>query len=174
MDILDNLIDKKYYKYKCFDLLKELMIVNKDFSEKVKEGFLLKKLSGFDEEIFEKIRNQNIRRINSFEDVFIQGYNEDYCTVCARQLSFSYNGCYLCGGVLDVLKDFRNGKDGSHTWLLYNGYIIDTTLMLVIEEEYSKKLGYNEENRYNPSVDPIYNAAKDFATDQDLRTSKRA
>lgn len=173
MEILNNLIDKKYYDYKCFDLLKELLMVNQDFAKKVEEGFLLQKVRGFDEEIFEKIRIQNIRKIKSFEEVFIHGYNENYCTVCAKQLSFSYNGCYLCGGVLEVLKDFRDGKDGSHTWMLYNEYVFDTTLMLVIEEKYSKKLGYIEENRYNPSIDPIYNAAKDFTTDRELMTSRR-
>lgn len=173
MENLDYLIDEKYCNYKCYDLLKELMAVNKDFAKKVEQGYLLQKVRGFDEEIFEKIRNQNIRKIKSFEEVFVHGYNENYCTVCARQLSFSFNSCYLCGGVLEVLKNFRDGKDGSHTWMLHNGYIYDTTLMLIIEEEYSKKLGYIEENRYNPNMDPIYNAAKDFATDSDLRTIKK-
>ena len=167
MNIFNYLIDEDKINYKCYDELKKLILSNKGFQNKV-EG----KIKKFPQELWEKIKNQNIRGINSFEDVFIDGANIGYCTVAAKQLSYSLNNCLLCGGVLPILKGSINCPDGSHTWILYNHKIIDTTLMLIIDEEYAKILGFQEENRYNPDLDPIYRSTKLFTNDTSLKKSK--
>ena len=41
--------------------------------------------------------------------------------------------------------------------------------MLDINLEYKDILGYIEENRYNPNIDPTYCDAKEFANDSSLR-----
>ena len=41
--------------------------------------------------------------------------------------------------------------------------------MLIINDKYASELGYIEETRYNPNSDPVYLAAKDFATDSSIR-----
>ena len=115
---------------------------------------------------------QNIRGINSFEDVFIDGANLGYCTVAAKQLSYSLNTCYICGGVLPILAGTNNCPDGSHTWISADSKVIDTTLMLIIDENYSKSIGYIEENRYNPNVDPIYLATKEWTNDKGIKKSR--
>lgn len=168
MDLLEFLAGERQ-EYKCYDELKRLLTEDENFRKIIEEGIASGKIRGFDKELWEKIRTQNIRRINSFEDVFIDGANIGYCTVASRQLSFSLNSCYICGGVLPILKGTRNCVDGRHTWISHGDEIIDTTLMLILKEEYSPKIGYIEENRYNPNVDPIYSAAKDFTNDSSLR-----
>ena len=163
------LIDEERYDYKCFEELKRLLNDEK-YKEIIIKGYLDGKISGFDKEMWNKIHSQNIRRIDNFEDVFKDGMNIGYCTVCSKQLSYSFDNCYICGGVLPLLKGTTNSIDGSHTWIEKDGKIIDTTLMLIIDKSLSKELGYIEENRYNPNNDPIYRSAKDFATDINLKS----
>ena len=107
--------------------------------------------------------------VNIFVDVFIDGNNQGYCTVCAKQVSYSLDTCYICGGILPILKGTSNCPDGSHTWIEYQDKIIDTTLMLIIDNSLKNDLGYIEENRYNPNNDPVYSAAKEFTNDASLR-----
>lgn len=169
MELIDMLIDKDKKEYKCYSELKRLLENNIDFKDKVINGLRTGKVSGFSDELWQKINDQNIRRINSFDDVFRDGANIGYCTVASKQLSYSLNNVYLCGGVLPILKGTSNCSLGEHTWISCNGKVIDTTLMLVIDEKYSKEFGYIEENRYDPSNDPIYNAAKEFTLDTSLK-----
>ena len=39
----------------------------------------------------------------------------------------------------------------------------------MIDSDYASKIGYIEQNRYNPNTDPIYLAAKEFTLDQNLK-----
>lgn len=172
MEIIDFFVTESRKNYKCYSELKRLLIENETFRNIIINGVKENKIIGFPEELWSKINSQNIRTINNFEDVFRDGANIGYCTVASKQLSYSLDNCNLCGGVLPILKGTTNCEDGSHTWISHNGKVIDTTLMLVIDEEYSKKIGYIEQNRYNPSVDPVYMASKDFATDKSVQNSR--
>lgn len=169
MDIIKCLIDEDKMNYKCYDELKKLLKNNEEFKQKIITGYLSDKITGYNEDLWQSIRSQNIRRINNFEDVFIEGANIGYCTVASKQLSYSLDDCYICGGILPILKGSKNSEDGSHTWILYNHKIIDTTLMLIIDEKYANQLGFKEENRYNPNLDPVYLAAKEFALDKSIK-----
>lgn len=171
MDLLNFLAlpDKK--DYKCYNVLKKLLEENEEFKQIITEGYMSGKIRGFDEELWNKIRMQNLRKPYSFEDVFKEGANIGTCTVTAKQLSYSFPYCYLCGGVLPLIKGTRNSEDGSHTWMLYNGEVYDTTLMLIMDENYTKKLGYHETRRDNPNKDPKYMSAKDFTNDSGFRKS---
>lgn len=168
-EILKSLISESRFHYKCFDLLKELFKENKRFKKWLIKGYLTGKIEGFPEELWEKIDSQNIRRIASFEDVFRDGANLGYCTVASKQLSYSLDDCYICGGVVSVLVGTINSIDGSHTWISKSQKVIDTTLMLIMDEKYSKEIGYVEENRYNPNLDSVYLATKEFTRDQNLK-----
>lgn len=172
MDIIKILIDEDKKDYKCYEILKSLLNSNPEFKNLIEKGIEEGKLSGFNEQLWDMIRAQNIRGINSFEDVFIDGANLGYCTVAAKQLSYSLNTCYICGGVLPILAGTNNCTDGSHTWISADSKVIDTTLMLIIDENYSKSIGYIEENRYDPNVDPIYLATKEWTNDKGIKKSR--
>lgn len=172
MDVLSFLIDDDKKDYKCFDTLKMLTSENETFRKGLEDGYFSGKVEGFGSDVWDKIARQNIRRINSFTDVFVDGANIGYCTVASKQLSYSFDGCEICGGVVPLLAGTKNCVDGSHTWMVCNHKIYDTTLMLIIDEEFAKqKLGYVEENRYNPNQDAYYSSAKEFTLDENLRKS---
>lgn len=171
--LLQVLIPDEKKDYKCFDELKRLIMEKQQFKDIIIQGVIKGKIEGFPNELWEKIQNQNIRTIDNFELVFQDGYNIGYCTVASKQLSFSLSSCYICGGILPILKGTRNCVDGSHTWVSTNKKIIDTSLMLIIDEDYAELLGYQEENRYNPECSPIYVAAKEWANDMSLKGRKR-
>ena len=87
----------------------------------------------------------------------------------SKIISYSLNNCEICGGTVKYLIGSKNSPDGQHTWISYQGNIIDPSFMLQINEEYMKQLGYIEENRYNPNDDKIYAAAKEYANDKSLK-----
>ncbi len=157
--------------YKCYDTLKELLKKDAHFRELIISGVAEGKIEGFNQELWQRLDEQNLRSpgVNSFVDVFSSGANQGYCTVCAKQVSYSLDTCFLCGGVLPILKGTVNCPDGSHTWIEYGNKIIDTTLMLIIDTSLKDMVGYIEENRYNPNYDQVYSAAKEFTNDASLK-----
>ena len=169
MELLDILIDENTKEYKCYDVLKKLLNENEEFRKIVTEGCISGKIRGFDEDLWNKIKMQNLRKPYTFETVFKEGANIGTCTVTAKQLSYSFPYCYLCGGILPLIKGTRNSEDGSHTWMLYKGEVYDTTLMLIMDEDYTKKIGYIETRRDNPNMDPKYMSAKEFTNSSEFR-----
>ena len=169
MDLVECLIKTGTEDYKCYDILKKLL-QNEEIYNKIKKGVDSNKVFGFTDNLWEMIENQNLRAPFGFLDVFKDGANKGYCTVAAKQLSYSFDTCYICGGVLPILAGTDNCKDGSHTWIEKDGYVIDTSLMLIIKDDFAKELGYVEENRYNPNLDSIYRAAKEFTNDDSLKS----
>lgn len=172
MKIEDMLISSERSNYKCYDELKKLLNDNKQFKEAVIDGVLQGQVAGFDEELWRKIHDQNIRGIANFEDVFRDGANIGYCTVASKQLSYSLNKPFICGGVLPIIEGTKNSPDGSHTWIFSEGKVIDTTLMLVMDPDFASRVGYIEENRYDPSIDAIYMATREFTLDSSLKPGK--
>lgn len=161
-------------EYKGTKIMRELLENNEEFRNIIIEGIKSGKIDGFDDELWTKIDNQNIVRINSFLDVFKEGANLGYCTVAAKQLSYSFpNDCLIAGGVVEFLKGTENSKDGSHTWIVWNGKIYDTTFMVSIDLEYANRLKYVQENIYNPMEDDKYCARKEFTNDPSLNTSRK-
>ena len=165
-------IDPERSDWHCYDTLKNLLAKNNEFQETILKGLKEGKISGFGEELFEKLDRQNLRApgVKSFLEVLQAGYNQGYCTVASKQVSYSLNRCYICGGVLPILAGTQNCQDGSHTWIEHEGYIIDTTLMLIISNQYKDMIGYVEQNRYDPNVDPIYQSTKEFTNDASLKS----
>jgi len=172
MEIEKMLISKERYNYRCFDVLKQLLNENEKFRTTIVNGISNGQVTGFSDGLWEKIKSQNIRVIDNFEDVFRDGANIGYCTVASKQLSYSLNSPFLCGGVLPLISGTKNSPDGSHTWIYEDGKVIDTTLMLVMSSEFADKIGYVEENRYDPSIDPTYLSAKEFTLDSSLKNGK--
>ena len=158
--------------YACYDILINLLDGNKSFREKIKKGMNDGKIHGFSDELWNKLNNQNLRfrGINDFDDIFRNGFNLGYCTPCSKQVSYSFDNCFICGGILPILKGTTNCTNGEHTWIESNNIIIDTSLMLVIDSSLREILGYIKENEYNPNDDPIYRTAKDFANDPTFKS----
>lgn len=79
-----------------------------------------------------------------------------------KQLGYSLDDCYLCGGTFSLLEKTKNCDDDSHKWILYNNETIITILMLIISCDYMEKMLYIKESRYNLNFDSIYLVVKSF------------
>lgn len=165
------LISEDRKDYKCFDLLKDLLS-NEKFKSIIDIGVNNGYITGFDDELWDKIDNQNIRTNKTFTEHFEDGINIGSCTSMSRQLSYSFDSCYICGGILPILKGTKNSIDGSHTWILTGDKIIDTSLMLVIDKDYANELGYVELNRVNPNMDEYYRKTKEYTNDTSLNRKR--
>lgn len=173
MNSLDILINKDRKSYLCFEILKELYNNNPEFKKLVDEGIKEGKISGFPDELWIAIDNQNVRGLKSFENVFRDGYNIGGQTVVSRQLSYSFPTCTLCSGTLPLIAGTKNSPSGEHSWMTSDGLVYDTTLMLVMDRTYSSKLGYQYEMEYDPSEDPIYSATQEFTNDKEQKNGRR-
>lgn len=173
MNSLDVLINKERKGYLCFETLRDLYNNNQEFKKLVDDGIKSGKITGFPEELWVAIDEQNVRGLKSFEDVFREGYNIGGQAVVSRQLSYSFPTCTLCSGLLPLIAGTKNSPSGEHSWMVSDGNVYDTTLMLVIDRDYSNKLGYQYELEYNPGRDPIYNATHEFTNDKELKGGRR-
>ena len=106
--MLDKLIVKGTENYKCYDILKDLYANNPEFKKIVDEGIESGKVSGFSQELWDKLDMQNIRSrgVNSFCEVFRDGANLGYCTVCAKQVSYSLDTTFMLVIAKDYVKYF--------------------------------------------------------------------
>ena len=114
--------------------------------------------------------------MKEFVDMFLLGYNIGNCVGASRQLSYSFNDVDIVSGVLPIIKGTLNAeKEGGHCWLENDCFIIDTSLMLVIDKSLRDDFGYIEENRITKESlrkSQVYQARKDFVNDSGLRRKK--
>ena len=163
-----------------YDLLKDLLSQDSNFSKVVKENLENGKIRFFDEREWDKIRNQNFHTpdnaIRNFYDLFALGYNIGSCVFTSRTLSYSYNDVDIVTGILPVLKGTKNAEEeGGHGWLERDDEIIDTSLLLVIDKTLKKDLGYIEEYRltqFDLNRNPRYQSRKEYVNDLSLRPKK--
>lgn len=165
-DILEQLIDFDIIDFKCFDLLKEKLKNNEEFRNLIVEGINNGSIKKFPRNVLDEFNELNLRTPFEPIQIFIDGANLGACTTMSKLVSYVFPYCEICGGTVRYLIGTKNSDNGEHTWISYYGRIIDTTFMIEINENYKEQLGYNEENRYNPNIDPIYGAAKDNARDK--------
>lgn len=166
----------------AFDLFWNLYHNNDDFKKLVSYGFDNNLIRFFGDEEFNKINSQNFisydDRMKEFIDMFTLGFNIGNCVGASRQLSYSYNDVDIVSGILPLIKGTRNAeKFGGHCWLENDKYIIDTSLMLVIDKSLKDRFGYIEEQRITKSElrkSQSYQSRKDFVNDINLNKKKKS
>ena len=172
MDIEQLLIPSDKKDYKCFNLLRNQLKNNIITILKLDPSMI----KPFDDKLWDLIKSQNyippISELTTFEDVFIQGYNEGNCAYMTRQLSYSLIDVSRIYGLLPILKNTLNSKNGHHWWLEINNKIIDTSLMLLIDKSVKNILGYQDIERftYEQLCKSIsYQTRKDFTLDKSIK-----
>lgn len=162
---------------KGFELFQELYNNNQNFKNIIDKGLNNKNIRFFDDNEWEKIKNQNfispISEMKEFIDMFLLGYNIGNCVGASRQLSYSYNNVDIVSGILPILKGTLNSeKEGGHCWLETPSHIIDTTLMIVIDKNLKEEIGYIEEQRitaHQLAISKSYQSRKDFTNDTSIK-----
>ena len=173
--------DDRYRNYACFNLLKDLLNNSEEFKKIFTEGINNGTIRLFTDDIWQKIEKQNFippaEGIDDFVDFFKQGRNIGSCVWTSWQLSYSFNDVSIVSGTLPILKGtFNAPKEGGHRWLENNSYIIDTSLMLIIDKSIKSLMGYNEEGRltqYDLNRNPRYQERKYFTNDSFIKKSSR-
>ena len=166
---------------KAYDLFWSLYQTNNEFKKIIDENIKTGKIRFFNEEEWSKIESQNFispnPELKDFTDMFLLGYNIGNCIGCSRQLSYSYKNIDIVSGILPMLKGTLNAEqEGGHGWLETYKYIIDTSLMLVIDKSLKDTIGYIEERRITANElanSPTYKARKEFVNDKNLKENKR-
>ncbi len=166
---------------KAFNLFWKIYYNNPTFSKIIAENMKIGKIRFFNDNEWNKIKEQNfispIKEMKEFIDMFLLGYNIGNCVGTSRQLSYSYNNVDIVSGKLPILKGTLNAeKEGGHCWLETQKEIIDTSLMLVIDKSLKQELGYIEEQRVTSnqlSKSYNYQARKEFVNDKDLNKNKK-
>lgn len=167
---------------KAFDLFWDLYNSKSDFKELISYGFDNDLIRFFGDLEFDKINSQNFisydDRMKEFIDMFLMGFNIGNCVGASRQLSYSYNDVDIVSGVLPLIKGTRNAEEfGGHCWLENDRFIIDTSLMLVIDKSLKDRFGYIEEERVTKSAlkrNQSYQSRKDFVNDASFSKKKKS
>lgn len=175
MDILEKIIPRGREDYKCYDLIKYIISTNKDYKKIIENGFILDKIKPFDEELLQKFNMLNIRwPVKDIDEVLFLGGNIGGCTTMAHQLSFIIDNSYKCAGFLPILAGTKNCNDGTHTWVESpDGWIYDTSLMLIIHKSYKNEMGYKENIREVYNKLQFYLEQKEYALDDSLRSHQK-
>lgn len=84
-------------------------------------------------------------KISTMEEVYNQGLNIGKCGLTSRYLMINLKDCDMHVGKCNLLIGTAAAPNGEHAWITRNGYVIDTTLMLIMKEEKAESLGYIKE-----------------------------
>jgi hypothetical protein len=179
VNLEDVFINNNCADYKCYDILKELL-KKPEFRKMLVLGIINNDVRPFNDNLWEALNNLNYRdrsctHIETLEEAFMKGRNLGNCTNFAKAIGYVFETSKhgeeteICGGIVPLLKGTVNCPEGNHTWMEYGGLIYDTSLMIIMTNEFSKKLGYVEENRYYLSQSVGYEATKEFVYDKSFR-----
>lgn len=162
---------------KAYELFYTLYNSNNTFKLLVDQAFEQGLIRHFDDNEFSKIKSQNFYMpgvdLSDFSAMFEEGYNIGNCVGTSMQLSYSYNDVDIVSGILPILKGTKNAeKEGGHCWLETSRFIIDSSLMLIIDKRLKQKFGYIEEQRMTQEMlrnSSRYQARKEFTNDINIK-----
>lgn len=129
-----------------------LDIALKDQKFKEAYDFGIKKglIEHFDESFIKQMKDIHINFINcSLYDYFENEDNIGFCLEACNHLSEMFDEYEIYKGILPAIKGTKRSPNGEHAWLISDGIIYDTSLLLVIDERLSEYLGYNPQGLVN-------------------------
>ncbi|MDF2865607.1 MAG: hypothetical protein K0R72_416 [Clostridia bacterium] len=80
--------------------------------------------------------------VQTMRQVYEFGYNIGHCGLTSRYFAIALKKAELAYGTLPILIGTKGSKNGNHAWIINEGYVIDSTLRLMIPEEIAPSLGY--------------------------------
>lgn len=138
---------------KALEFRNYLLESNPEFYNKIKYGINNDFIRDFGEEeinIFGSLSNVVVN--GDVNKAFEEGYNIGRCRFFAQTLSYGFENCSIVNGILPILKGTAGSPNGGHVWLEVNDQIYDTTLLIVINKQYSNVLAYFEKDRLDDMV----------------------
>jgi hypothetical protein len=94
----------------------------------------------------------NIKLDNNYEDINLSmkeiyefGLNIGFCGLTSRYFARALPKADLAIGTFSLLRGTKKSKNGNHAWIINEGYIIDSTLKIIMPEKMAYDLGYKKE-----------------------------
>ena len=79
---------------------------------------------------------------DTLQDIFELGFNIGHCGLTSRYIAINFPDAKLYYGIASLLIGTPDSPNGEHAWIVIDGHLIDTTLMLYIPEDKAQALGY--------------------------------
>ena len=79
--------------------------------------------------------------IKTMAEVYEYGLNIGHCGLTSRYFAVAFPEAQMACGALPILKGTKL-YNGSHCWIVNNGFVLDSTLRLIIPEKVAAELGY--------------------------------
>lgn len=83
----------------------------------------------------------------TMHEVYEHGFNIGHCGLTSRYLVRNIEDSDLIYGKFSGLIGTKRAENGGHAWVVKNGFVIDTSLMIMLPTEIAKKLGYTFEKQ---------------------------
>jgi len=121
-------------------------LTNQQFKKAYDFGIYKGLIRPFDEKFMEQMKDIHISFIDcSLYDYFKKGDNIGFCLDACHHLSKMFDEYEIYKGILPAIKGTKRSANGEHAWLISDGLIYDTSLLLIIDGSLSEYLGYNPE-----------------------------
>lgn len=75
-------------------------------------------------------------------EAYSLGFNIGHCGLTSRYFVRGLENANLYYGILPILAGTKNSPTGNHAWVVFDGMLIDPTLMICVPEDMASELGY--------------------------------
>lgn len=83
----------------------------------------------------------------NMSDVYEHGFNIGHCGLTSRYLVRNIEDSDLIRGIFPGLIGTKRSEKGGHAWVMKKGFVIDTTLMIMLPINKAKEIGYQFERQ---------------------------
>ena len=83
----------------------------------------------------------------TLEEIYEKGYNIGHCGLTSRYIARKFEEANMYFGKAQLLVGTKNSPNGEHAWTTIEGFLVDSTLMLLIPVTEAVKLGYSFEKK---------------------------
>jgi len=109
--------------------------------------------------------------IKTMKEVYEYGLNIGHCGLTSRYFALVFPTAKLVYGELPILKGTKKSPTGNHSWITNKGFVLDSTLRLLIPERIAANFGYKIEKTIHPDSAKIFSEYELFSNS--LMSSKR-
>lgn len=80
-------------------------------------------------------------------EIYVKGFNIGHCGLTSRYIARKFEEANMYCGKANLLVGTKSSPNGEHAWTTIEGFLVDTTLMLLIPVSEAMKIGYVPEKK---------------------------
>lgn len=113
----------------------------------------------------DKNYEEDLENLETLKEVYEYGLNIGHAGLTARYLIRNIPNASLYYGKFPPMAGTKNAPDGKYAWLIYNGCLLDTTLMICLKVNDAYTLGYFKEVSVASESDKILSEYELFSNE---------